>query len=202
MTTKPTIEANKAVGSVLTAAEWNTNDLQGMNYLFELLSGVNTDKVPGSALAAPLNLSGAVQFTTSIAAPSGYSALYPNSDGYFHFDNPFGETGWRWVYNGGTPTFELGYSGAIKLNGQTRRWPSKGTSGSFNASYNSEVQTNITLEDSSFTPVSAIACIKSPAAAALYAPRIVSYGAGTVTVGVTSPSSPAPTGVVVEVWAV
>lgn len=56
MTTKPTIEGNKALNSTLTSAEWNTNVLQQANYIDEVITGVNSDKIAATALASPLAL--------------------------------------------------------------------------------------------------------------------------------------------------
>lgn len=58
MTVKPTLGSNKSVGNTLGAAEWNLSVLQQGNWTQEVLAGTNADKIPGTALAAPLILQG------------------------------------------------------------------------------------------------------------------------------------------------
>lgn len=76
MTTKPTIEGNKALNSTLTSSEWNTNVLQQANYIDEVITGANTDKIAATGLASPLAL--ADTFSThggpSIAIDTGSSS--------------------------------------------------------------------------------------------------------------------------------
>lgn len=71
MTLMPTIESDKASGSVLTSSEWNSFALQQARWTQEVLAGINATKIPASALATTLALGsitatsyGAVNATT------------------------------------------------------------------------------------------------------------------------------------------
>src|SRR5436190_5959055 len=45
MTVKPTLQAARSDGYVVTAPDWNTNILQEGNYALEVAAGTNTDKI-------------------------------------------------------------------------------------------------------------------------------------------------------------
>lgn len=132
MTTKPTIEANKAVGSVLTASEWNTNVLQAANYTFEVLGGNNTDKIPGTALVSTLVLPGTVVFGTNVApnaAPSNVG-LGVNTAGILWANTQSGGE-YQWNINGaqiatlaGTGVLTLGSTLSTAGITSAASWPS------------------------------------------------------------------------------
>lgn len=75
MTLKPTLESDKASGSVLTSSEWNVDALQSARYLQEVISGVNADKIPASALATTLALGSitATSFGAVIATTGNFT---------------------------------------------------------------------------------------------------------------------------------
>lgn len=78
MTTKPTLPApTRATGYTVSAADYDNDVLQNGNYIQEIVSGANADKIPGSAIAASPAFNGAVASTGTSAGFSCFDRLTP-----------------------------------------------------------------------------------------------------------------------------
>lgn len=112
MTLIPTIEADKSVGSVLGAAEWNVNCLQMARYTQEVLAGTNATKIPGSAMTNPFALPGTASFgdiNFNMQMSAGDAFLVWDSTDYFTYSR-----------SGNKLNLVIGGVGALTINGNGR----------------------------------------------------------------------------------
>lgn len=77
MTTKPTVPASRAGGYTVTGSDYSSDVCQSVNYLFELASGTNTDKIPTAAIVVGPNFTGLVGSSGTGAGFSAADRLTP-----------------------------------------------------------------------------------------------------------------------------